>query len=317
MWAFKQWRGAVMIRESVNQANPGVLSMLISRHRCFSIPLIFLLVHPWTTTHGHFLQMGGFRVKMSENEFNGLHCKVYRIYANGDFKLYEGSEKPIYTAHTGRLFEGVLTEGCLKALLCKGLISFPAITREEINDKSKGDALSKGIAFVQLTWFIAQIIARHVRGLEITEIEITTVALAGLSVAMYIFWWNKPLDVRCPIIVRTKGAEEFSAAGLKKRDIRWNFDQSEFSLFAYLQNSFIGFALRTAGNMVHIFPYICRVVAQPSSLFCCENSQDGRPRSDSESTYGTVSLARMLKWLYISCACHTHRAIKNRRYWRV
>ena len=50
--------------------------------------------------------------------------------------------------HVGKieLIEGVLTSACLKVLLRKNLIAFPTISEDEINDKSKGDALSKGIA---------------------------------------------------------------------------------------------------------------------------------------------------------------------------
>ena len=222
-----------MIRETVNQANPGVSRMHISGHHCFFMPLTFLLARPWATTHGHFLQMGGFRVTMTEDEFYGLRGEeLPRKDEDGSWIVYESSEKPIYTARaclrSGQLFEGVLTEDCLKALLRKGLISFPTVTREEINDKSKGDALSKGIASLQLVWFIVQIIARAVQGLAITELELTTAALAGLNSAMYLFWWSKPLDVQCPIVLQTKGAEKLLKDS--EKDVQWEFSESEFSL---------------------------------------------------------------------------------------
>lgn len=44
------------------------------------------------------------------------------------------------------ILEGVLTFRTLKQLLSENLVRFPTITEDEIDDKSKGDALSKGIA---------------------------------------------------------------------------------------------------------------------------------------------------------------------------
>ena len=186
MWAFKQWRGAVMIRESVNQAKPGPRAQII-HYLTFNMLTVVLLAQPWATDHGHFMQMGGFKVSMTQSEFNDLWT----------------SEEPTFKTRTKinevDVVEGVLTQKCFKALLRKNRIAFPTISKDEINDKSKGDALSKGIAYLQLAWFIVQIITRAVQGLAISELELTTAALAGLNSAMYLFWWSKPLDVRCPI----------------------------------------------------------------------------------------------------------------------
>jgi hypothetical protein len=40
--------------------------------------------------------------------------------------------------------------------------------------------------------------------LPITELEITTIAFAGLNVVTYLFWWNKPLNVDHPFRVVMK-----------------------------------------------------------------------------------------------------------------
>lgn len=109
------------------------------------------------------------------------------------------------------IWEGVLSIDALERLIPENLVHFPTISEDEINDKSKGDALSKGIALLQLTWFVVQIIARAAQGLAVTELELTTAALAGLNSFMYIFWWSKPRDVRFPVVIRTKGAEELVA----------------------------------------------------------------------------------------------------------
>lgn len=103
--------------------------------------------------------------------------------------------------------QGVLTSDAFQKLLAENLINFPTITEDEINDRSKVDALSKGIALLQLTWFIVQIITRAVQDLAMTELELITAALAGLCSIMYIFWWDKPRDVRFPVLIRTKGVD--------------------------------------------------------------------------------------------------------------
>ncbi|PBK82555.1 hypothetical protein ARMGADRAFT_1140922 [Armillaria gallica] len=71
-----------------------------------------------------------------------------------------------------------------------------AITPETIEDKSKGDALSKTISILQISWFIVQCIARALQHLPITLLEMTALAFAGLSIIMYALWWHKPLNVK-------------------------------------------------------------------------------------------------------------------------
>ena len=252
MWAFKQWRGAVKIKEVVNDANPEscmcpslsrISNLLADRHPS---------AQPWTTTHGHFLQMGGFRISMRDE---------------GEPE----SRIPHISKRNEEVVEGLLTFDTFKSLLGENLIAFPKISEEEINDKSKGDALSKGIAAIQLAWFITQIIARGMQGLAITELELTTAALAGLNSAMYFFWWNKPLDVRCPIIIETKEVKEL--VNDTANASRWNFSESEFSIRRYIRESITGFLLNTVTHtdeFVRSLPR--RLVNLASSLkraICC------------------------------------------------
>jgi hypothetical protein len=75
---------------------------------------------------------------------------------------------------------------------------------EEIQDRSKGDALSKGLVIPQTTWFLAQCIIRSVKGFLLTELELVTLAFAALNAVTYFFWWNKPVDVRSSLPVRVK-----------------------------------------------------------------------------------------------------------------
>ena len=74
-------------------------------------------------------------------------------------------------------------------------IEIPIITAAAIEDRSKGDALSKIVAILQTTWFIVQSIAHGQQRLALTELELVTLALASLNAVTFAIWWHKPLGV--------------------------------------------------------------------------------------------------------------------------
>ena len=111
-------------------------------------------------------------------------------------------------------WEGVLPFDGFRALLKENRIHFPLAIGTEIDIRDKGDAFAKAIALLQITWFIIQLIARRVQGLTITELELTTAALAGLNGLTYVFWWNKPRGVQSPVVIRTKCAEKLVHADM-------------------------------------------------------------------------------------------------------
>ncbi|KAJ7706540.1 hypothetical protein B0H16DRAFT_686136 [Mycena metata] len=79
----------------------------------------------------------------------------------------------------------------------------PAIQKiktADIEDKSKGDTLSKGVAIAQGLWFVTQCLARVSQHLPLTELEVATLAFAVLSVIIRLLWLHKPLDVQQPIV---------------------------------------------------------------------------------------------------------------------
>ena len=117
--------------------------------------------HGWTMAHGFFIGMGGFTL----HDQRGTAVKVL-----------EPEE--------------------LEKLYNEGKVAWPSTTEEEIQDRSKGDYLSKGIVLVQMTWFIIQCIVRAAYGLAVTELEVATLAFTVLSGITYYLWWHKPLDVR-------------------------------------------------------------------------------------------------------------------------
>lgn len=87
--------------------------------------------------------------------------------------------------------------------------AFPNISEEEIQDRSKGDGLTKTIAIFQLLWFSVQLIGRLIKGWAATELEVLTFATCIMTVVIYFFWWDKPLDVHCQSILRpTQAAPE-------------------------------------------------------------------------------------------------------------
>ncbi|KAF9466986.1 hypothetical protein BDZ94DRAFT_1305846 [Collybia nuda] len=129
--------------------------------------------HNWTVTHGFFANMGGFAVQ-------------------GDERYY------------------LLKPKDLRAYLDRGEIN---LTEEQVQDRSKGDMFTKGFVVLQTTWFIIQVLTRAAAHLPITELEVSTLGFAILNGITYALWWNKPLDVQCPIILKeitalpSKGAD--------------------------------------------------------------------------------------------------------------
>ena len=101
----------------------------------------------------------------------------------------------------GNTPKGVLSPERFSELLTAGKIEFPTLSVEEIEDRSKADAFSKTIALGQTSWFVAQCISRRAQHLDLTLIELLTLSLAVLNGLMYFLWWNKPLDIRCPVRV--------------------------------------------------------------------------------------------------------------------
>jgi len=75
----------------------------------------------------------------------------------------------------------------------------PKVTAQQISGRSKSDGLSKAMVLIQTSWFVAQCIGRHVKGLYITPAELSTLAFAALNGLMYFLWWHKPLDCRIPV----------------------------------------------------------------------------------------------------------------------
>ncbi|TFK50299.1 hypothetical protein OE88DRAFT_1681210 [Heliocybe sulcata] len=120
----------------------------------------------WTQTHGFFAIMGGFVIKSSPaTDYDP--CGPYPDLT-----------PPPLTTNTSPPY-----------------IHFPDITDLEIKNTSKANSFSKALAILQTCWFLVQCIARTVRRLPLSELELATCAFAALNCVTYLLWWNKPQSV--------------------------------------------------------------------------------------------------------------------------
>ena len=156
-------------------------------------------------THGFFIIMGGFHLfkRSSEETDNGDRC----ISQEDDEPLH-----PLMASDLSRYSE-----------------SFTMPTQAEIKDKGKSDWLAKSLVLLQTSWFVMQCIARAVEHLPVTHLEIVTLAYAAINFVIYIFWWNKPLNVNRPVRVFQKSGESepgrtqphFKEPVSKMRELTW------------------------------------------------------------------------------------------------
>ncbi|KAG1886601.1 hypothetical protein F4604DRAFT_1571826 [Suillus subluteus] len=127
--------------------------------------------YTWTQTHSFFVLMGGFM-----------------LYVDG---------KPYHTLQPDEVLK-LIRDQCIDA---------PTLTANQIHDRSKGNAISKGLIMLQVAWFVMQLITRAIYHLETTQLEAGTLAFAVLNFLTYAVWWNKPLNVQCPHPVYWKSTE--------------------------------------------------------------------------------------------------------------
>ncbi|KAF9473970.1 hypothetical protein BDN70DRAFT_866848 [Pholiota conissans] len=201
----------------------------------------------WTITHGFFLQMGGFM--LSEDG------------------------RPIHTLIDGSRWE-IPEEWKLINNIKKGIISPPRLTEEDIQDRSKGDIISKTIIILQTTWFIVQCLARWSQRLPLTELEIVTLGFAMLNGITYALWWNKPQNVGRPVFLERERP---------KREVPETIDQSA--------------ALITAESVAGS-PHEPETECQPM-LEHPTNKQEGFLTRNLRKSRGAFDiLSYILKWLF-------------------
>ncbi|KAF7369979.1 hypothetical protein MSAN_00627800 [Mycena sanguinolenta] len=95
------------------------------------------------------------------------------------------------------------------------------VKEKDITDKSKGDALSKGVALLQGLWFILQCVARVHQHLAVTQLEVATLAFAVVNTFIWVLWWNKPLDAQQPIVIGPPAQPDTEIVTLPVQLPRW------------------------------------------------------------------------------------------------
>ena len=148
-----------------------------------------LIARGWSKTHGFFIVMGGFHL------FERHPIKT----SNDEFKLHD--DIPLRPLAARDLYGNIMYRSIRADI---DFTSFTVPTEEEINDRGKSDWLAKSLVLLQTSWFVMQCIARAIEHLPITHLEIVTLAYAAMNFVIYIFWWNKPLNVNRPIRVFRK-----------------------------------------------------------------------------------------------------------------
>ena len=145
----------------------------------------------WSTTHGFFVIMGGFHLF----EHGSIET------SNNDKAILHDNDIPLRPLAACDLYEDRAYRS-IKADI--DFTSFTVPTEEEIKDKGKSDWLAKSLVLLQTLWFVMQCIARAVGRLPVTHLEIVTLAYAAMNFVIYIFWWNKPLNINRPVRVFRK-----------------------------------------------------------------------------------------------------------------
>ncbi|KAJ6479505.1 hypothetical protein C8R47DRAFT_1137081 [Mycena vitilis] len=100
-------------------------------------------------------------------------------------------------------------------LTAQNITAIQKIREDDIQDRSKSDALAKGVALAQVFRSIAEPAARIQQGLPVTELEVATVAFAFVNVFIWCLWWKKPLDVQLPISISQRPKPSISPVAKK------------------------------------------------------------------------------------------------------
>jgi hypothetical protein len=162
-----------------------------------------VLVPGWTRTHGFFMLMGGFH--------------LFRLPADTpSVPLARISSEPSnFVTPSGYSSREKEVPVCPLQIddIPIAILEMMSPTEAELKDRGKSDGLTKLIVLVQTLWFVIQCIARGRQHLPLTELEVITLAYSMLNLFIYIFWWDKPQNVGCPIRVYKTSTAEHTKGG--------------------------------------------------------------------------------------------------------
>ena len=130
--------------------------------------------------HGHFLRMGGVIFSVDGHfEYLDLRKLVYEDESseNDDQANGEKANPNDASFNEANPDEADLNEAKKYVEARKALKALPIWDRE-IRDRSKGDAITKSLTFLQTLWFIVQLAVRRAHHLNVTALEVVTLAYA-------------------------------------------------------------------------------------------------------------------------------------------
>ncbi|KAI4861911.1 hypothetical protein F4820DRAFT_431979 [Hypoxylon rubiginosum] len=119
----------------------------------------------WTLRHGFFADMGG--ILLQPNDDDPFVVNSYQLFN----------------------------------LVRKNLVEFPAITEEEIWDKSKADTLTRFLTILQAGWLIIQLIGRAILRLPTSTLELSACSIVFCTLGTFLCWLHKPSDVQKGIVL--------------------------------------------------------------------------------------------------------------------
>ncbi|KAF8331690.1 uncharacterized protein EI90DRAFT_2972306 [Cantharellus anzutake] len=154
----------------------------------------YKMVEGWTLTHSYFVVMDGF---------------------------FDPSKGKVVVPEKLQKYPGIIEK--------TGNTRKAAITRKEILDRSKGDAISKCLVVLQLLWFIIQYVGRWGTHLNRSQLETMTLAYAALSVFVYVLWWNKPVNIQCAIHVTKETSDKNLDQPTPKTELQVDADLVQLS----------------------------------------------------------------------------------------
>lgn len=130
---------------------------------------------------------------------------VHGFYADSGGFILQTPDMPSFPVDTR----------ALQYLIKEKYLELPVIKKDAILDRSKADKFAKAVAVIQTGWMIAQCVGRLFESLHITPLELVTVAFTICTVASYLFWLEKPLNVEghVNLSITTRMSEILKNAG--------------------------------------------------------------------------------------------------------
>ena len=143
--AWRQWSSARILKDSIEQHQ--------TAENLEKEPTSAMCGYSWSMAHSFFACAGGFAYEVDRDMATDL------------------PELPKRSAHQTRI---PITARGVDILAKCGLL--PQVSKEEIEDKSKANALAKTAVIIQALWMLLQVVGRLIASMPVTLLEINTVA---------------------------------------------------------------------------------------------------------------------------------------------